>query len=381
MPKLRLRDLKVRDFMSRDVVTGTADEPISEILGRMRAHDVHEIPILEKKKIIGIVSMAAIARHKSAQPTSKAQHVLQKAPEVLPDLDLAAAAETFLSSGARSLPVTDKGKLVGILSRSDVVRALAGCAEIEQLTAADVMTPQPQCVADNETVVQARTVMTGLGERAVPVVDEERKLVGVIGLKDLTEVFARPTEKMGRQGGRSGEKDPVRILVGSIMRPPVTVASDAALPNALRTMVDKRISTLVVEDKKEPTGIITSADLVELAARFREQEGLLVQISGLEEQPDVYDAMYDLIQKAMRRISALVTPRVLNMHVVQYKADGDNAKWSVRARFATDRQMYYVKHFDWDLFKALGGLLDQLEQQIKKEKDRHISQRKRHHGS
>jgi CBS domain-containing protein/ribosome-associated translation inhibitor RaiA len=381
MPKPRLRDLKVRDFMSRDVVTGIADEPISEILGRMRAKDVHEIPIVEGKKLTGIVSMAAIARTKSLQPTTKASHLMTKAPELLPDLDLAAASEVFLSSGNRGLPVAEKDRLVGILSRSDVVRGLADCVEIEGMTVADVMTPQPQAVSETDTIAQARTVMTGLGERAVPVVNGERHLVGVIGLKDLTEVFARPTEKMGRQGGRSGEKDPVRILVGSIMRPPVTVASDAALPKALRTMVDKRISTLVVEDKKEPVGIITSADLVELAARFREQEGLLVQISGLEEQPDVYDALYDLIQKAMRRINALVTPRVLNMHVVQYKADGDNAKWSVRARFATDRQMYYLKHFDWDLFKALSGLLDQLEQQIKKEKDRHISQRKRHRGS
>ena len=380
MPKLRLRDLKVRDFMSREVVTGTADESISEILGRMQAHDIHQIPILEKNKLVGVVSMAAIARHNSAQPGSKAQHLVQKTPEVPPDMELAVAAETFLSSGARTLPITEKGKLVGILSRSDVVRALARCEEIDGITVAQVMTPQPQCVAARETVAQARTVMAGLGERAVPVVDADRKLVGVVGLKDLADLFARPKEKFGRQG-RASEKDPVKVEIGSIMRPPVTARPDASLSKALESMAESRISTIVAEENQEPVGILTTADVVEIAARFRERDGILVQISGLEEQRDVYEAMYAIIQKAMRRIGDIVTPRILNLHVVQYKADGDRSKWSIRARFATDRELYHFKHFDWDLFKTLDGLLDQLEAHIKKEKDRRVAERKGHHGS
>ena len=380
MPKLRLRDLKVRDFMSREVVTGTADESVSEILARMQAHEIHQIPILEKKKLLGVVSMAAIARHQSAQPGSKAQHLVQKTPEVPPDMELAVAAETFLSSGSRTLPITEKGKLVGILSRSDVVRALSKCEDIDPMSVAEVMTPQPQCVSATETVAQARTVMAGLGERAVPVVDANRKLVGVVGLKDLADLFARPKEKFGRQG-RASEKDPVKVQIGSIMRPPVAVRPDTKLSKALESMVESRISTIVIEENGEPVGILTTADVVEIAARFRERDGLLVQISGLEEQPDVYDAMYAIIQKAMRRIGDIVTPRILNLHVVQYKAEGDHSKWSIRARFATERELYHFKHFDWDLFKTLDGLLGQIEAQIKREKDRRVAERKGHHGS
>src|SRR3990172_12306812 len=98
-----------------------------------------------KKKILrGWVWRAATPRHKSVQPTAKASHEMVAAPDVAPDLDLPAASEMFLSSGHRSLPVTEKGKLVGILSRSDVVRALARCEEIDGITVAPVMTPQPQ---------------------------------------------------------------------------------------------------------------------------------------------------------------------------------------------------------------------------------------------
>ena len=377
MPKLRLRDLKVRDFMSRDVVTASPDDPVSEVLGKMRSHDIHEIPIVDRKKLAGLVAMRTIARRK-APPGTKAKTLMEPAPEASPDLDLAGAAERLLASGHRSLPIGEKGKLIGVLSRVDVVRALASCDEVAGMIVDDVMSPQPQCVAAEDTIAQARTVMANLGERAVPVVDQHRRLVGVVGIKDITALFSRP---QGRPRDLVGDKDAVQVRISSIMQPPVSVPPGTPLPKALEAMTKRGISTMIVEREREPIGIITSADLVELAARFREREGLLVQISGLEEQPDVYDQMYDLIQKAMRRITALVTPRLLNLHVVQYKADGDKSKWSLRARFATDREMYHLKHFDWDLFKALDGLLDQLEARIKEEKDLRITERKRHHGS
>jgi len=377
MPKLRLRDFKVRDFMSREVVTGTADEPVSELLPRMHSHDIHEIPILDRKKLVGLVAMRAISRRK-APPDTKAKTLLESAPEASPDLGLAEAAELLLSSGHRSLPIGEKGKLVGILSRTDIIRALAGSEEIAGLTVDEVMTPQPQCVSSEETVVQARTVMADLGERAVPVVDPHRRLVGVVGIKDIADLFLRPK---GRPRELGGDKEAVKVTVGSVMRPPVSVPPGSPLPKALDLMVKHNISTMIVEADREPVGIITSLDLVELAARFRAREGLLVQISGLEEQSDVYDAMYDIIQKAMRRVSGLVTPRVLNLHVVVQKAEGDKSKWSLRARFATDHEMHHLKHFDWDLFKALDGLLDQLEARIKEQKDLRVSARKRHHGS
>lgn len=377
MPKVRLRDLKVRDFMSRDVVTGTPDEPVSEILGKMKANDIHEVPILDKKKLVGIVSMAAIARRRELAPTAKAAHLVHAAPDLSPDLDMPAAAEKMLSSGNRSLPVVEKGKLVGILSRTDVARALAQSEEVQGIRVSDIMTPNPQCVNGSDTIAQSRTVMAALGERAVPVIDAKKRLVGVVGLKDLADLFAKPKSK-AQFGELSGEKEAIRVRVSSIMRPPITVSPDATLPTALDLMTKNRISTILIAKDWEPLGIITSADLLEHAARYREREGILVQISGLEEQPDVYDQLYHIIEKAMRRISGLVTPRVLNMHVHQYKSDGDRSKWSLRVRFATNHEMYYFNHFDWDLFKALDGLLDQLEARIKKEKDRRLAERKLH---
>ena len=109
-------------------------------------------------------------------------------------------------------------------------------------------------------------------------------------------------------------------------------------------------------------------------------QGSIYQFSGGNSISVTTDQAFAISDFLGRNLLPLVTPRILNIHVVQYKAEGDRSKWSLRARFATDHQMYYLKHFDWDLFLALDGLLDQLEARIKEQKDVRITERKRHHS-
>ena len=83
----------------------------------------------------------------------------------------------------------------------------------------------------------------------------------------------------------------------------------------------------------------------------------------------------------MKRLAGIVTPRLLNLHIVQHQSDGDNSKWSIRARLQTDRGMYYQNHHDWELMPALAGILEAFETRIKDEKDRRVSDRRRRPSS
>src|SRR2546425_5561474 len=79
----------------------------------------------------------------------------------------------------------------------------------------------------------------------------------------------------------------------------------------------------------------------------------------------------------MRKISNVTTPRSLTVHVQAYKAEGDRAKYSLHARFQTAHTMYYLAHFDWDLNLAMAGLMDLLEKQVLKAKERRGTDRPR----
>src|SRR5205807_2121745 len=99
------------------------------------------------------------------------------------------AAEKMISTGFRAIPVAKGKSLVGILSRSDLVRALVETKALEGIVAKDFMTPNPQAVAENDTVEHAVQIMRSLGERSVPVVDKHRHIKGIVGMKDIVELF------------------------------------------------------------------------------------------------------------------------------------------------------------------------------------------------
>ena len=382
MKRNKVQDLRVSDFMTTNLVTASRDDTLGEVLGKMKTHDVHEIPVLERKRLVGVVTMRELMRRRNLPPATKAATVLQVSPEAAPETTLPEVAEKMITTGFRALPVAKGKTLTGIISRSDLVAALVETRSLEGIVARDFMTPNPQCVAEDDTVERAVQIMQSLGERSVPVVDKNRHLKGVIGMKDVVDVFARPKTRE-QFGDRAGREEKVVLEVKGAMRyPPLTVGPDADVQRAAELMAKNRVSSIVVTERDEPVGIITTQDLMQYLAGLREREQLFVEISGLEDDPkDTYDEIYTVIQKEMRRIAPLVQPRTLAIHIQKYKPEGDRWKYSLRARFTTSHRIYYAHHFDWDLHVALRDLLENLYKRIVKEKERKVTERKRHHSS
>ncbi len=377
MPRQKVQDLAVSDFATTEVVWVSPDDDLGEVLGKMKEHDVHELPVGRKGKLEGVVTLRELMKRHSLPPTTKVSTVLVKAPEIGPDTKLPAAAEQLITTGFRALPVVRGKKLAGIISRTDLTRALAETAALEGLKVRDFMTPNPQAVSESDTIERAVHVMQSLGERSLPVVDKNRHLKGAIGMKDVTDVFARPKMRQ-RYGERAGTEAKVELEVKSVMHTPaVTMGADGDLSRAADLMLKQDVSSVIVTDKDEPVGIVTKADLMHFLAGLQEREQLFVEISGLEGEPsDTYDTIYDTVQKEMRRIEKLVTPKTLSLHVQKYKPDGDRWKYSIRCRFQTAHQMYYANHFDWDLHLALKDLLETMYRRILKDKERMVTERK-----
>jgi len=209
-------------------------------------------------------------------------------------------------------------------------------------------------------------------------VDKNRHLKGVVGMKDVVDLFARPKvrEQYGEHAGR-GEK--ILLEVQSVMRDhPLTVGPDADAHRAAELMAKNHISSVIVTENDEPIGIITTQDLMQFLAGLREREELFVEIGGLDDEPpEAYDEIYSVIEKEMRRIAEFTEPRTLTIHFQKYSPEGDRFKYSLRARFTTAHRIYHAHHFDWDLHAALKGLLENLGKRIQKEKERRLGERKR----
>ncbi|MFQ5909454.1 MAG: HPP family protein [Thermoplasmata archaeon] len=371
-----INDLKAKDVMSSELVVASPDDGLSEVLGKMKKHDVHEVPVVAKRKLVGIVSYNTLTKRRSLPLSTKIERIMVAPPRIKETDSVPEVAEMMMSTGFRAIPVTSRKKLLGIISRTDLVESIRGMDILSDVTVSSMMSHSPQCVLETHTVQYARSLMKDLDERSVPVCESSGHLVGVVGIRDVVDYFARKKESETR-GDFVGEKEALELEVRSLMRtPPVTVPPDAKLSEAIDLMIEKDISSILVTEDSEPVGIVTQVDIIEFIASFARTEEVFVQITGLEEEPEVYDVMHERIQKSIDRIGHILTPKILNIHVAQHHSKGDTSKYTMRARLATNRGLFYARHFDWNIHKTLDGLMDQVEDFVKEDKERRLDARK-----
>jgi CBS domain-containing protein len=103
-----------------------------------------------------------------------------------PGASLVDVARRMRDDDVGALPVGENDRLIGMVTDRDVVvRGLSGTADPLQLTAKDVMTkPIVWCLAD-EDVEDAVRIMERKRIRRLPVIDEHRRMVGMLGLADI----------------------------------------------------------------------------------------------------------------------------------------------------------------------------------------------------
>jgi CBS domain-containing protein len=122
-----------------------------------------------------------------------------KVSDLPPGRLLTVDPETRVSDVAREMRLKDSdsvavmsgGRLVGIITERDLVRAIADGVNPTQATAGVIMTAGPATVTTDEDVNVVALKMMRLGIRHLPVVDDDGKPVGILSARDLVAVLDR----------------------------------------------------------------------------------------------------------------------------------------------------------------------------------------------
>jgi len=109
-----------------------------------------------------------------------------------PESGLGDIARKMRDEDIGSIPIAENDRLVGMVTDRDIViRALADGADMSTLDARSVMSPQILYCREDQTVEE---VLANMGDRQVrrlPVVDRDKRLVGMISLGDLSRAKAK----------------------------------------------------------------------------------------------------------------------------------------------------------------------------------------------
>ena len=121
----------VSDYMTRDVLTFTADTDVMTAIGVLVKSGHSGAPVRGPDgKLLGMLSekdclkVAVMANYEGVSPGLVRDFMNPKPDAVAPGDTLLEVASRFLDAPYKRFPVLDNGKLVGQISRSDVLRAI-----------------------------------------------------------------------------------------------------------------------------------------------------------------------------------------------------------------------------------------------------------------
>lgn len=101
-------------------------------------------------------------------------------------------AVKLLSGMYSGLPVVDNnGKVIGVVSEFDLLKAIRNGKALEQVTAGDIMSKNPICVTEDTPIEEIIDLMTKHNIIRVPVVRKDT-LVGVISRCDILSSIVEP---------------------------------------------------------------------------------------------------------------------------------------------------------------------------------------------
>jgi CBS domain-containing protein len=139
--------MRAKDIMTTPVHTVPPDAAVESAAATMTTNAVTALPVVDRGRLVGMVSESDLLWHRvPSDPTAHLRHYPDTDPRERPDrvfeimspyplttrpeADVAEVAEQMLENDVRSLPVVENDRVVGIISRRDILRAMVRTDEV-----------------------------------------------------------------------------------------------------------------------------------------------------------------------------------------------------------------------------------------------------------
>jgi CBS domain-containing protein len=126
--------VRITGLYTRQIITAEKSDTIVAVASRLSEHDIGALAVMEKGRLIGIISerdlVRAIAQGDSPQ-ASIADRMSIGAAWIAPDADSHEVAHKMLALGIRHLPVVEMGRVLGMISARDLLGMEAGLAYLK----------------------------------------------------------------------------------------------------------------------------------------------------------------------------------------------------------------------------------------------------------
>jgi len=270
----------VRDVMVRDVASVTIPGSRDDVLKTLQDNRVSGVPVIKKDEVVGMITRTDLLRNRDEDQTAL---LMSRDPVMIsPDKSIVEASRLLIKHDIRRLPVVEGKKLVGIITIADIVRVAADLGIKESIE--PYLEKETVVLWSEMPLAVAGSIMEFAAVEACPVIDTSLKLVGMISDRDLikTSVIEDTVEKTD-MSANDGEDtwmwDRVmqtiskyytvsriklkNILVSEAMVPPITAYKKDEVGKCAAAMHKNRIDQMpVVTSSGKLMGMLKDKDIV-----------------------------------------------------------------------------------------------------------------------
>jgi CBS domain-containing protein len=251
------------DLVQEPPIVATSKDRLSSIMPKMRGLRVHTVPVVnESNKLIGVIDYRDLLRRK-APLGSRVTSVMLPPHSLNVNMGIDDAVKRFYEVRLREYPVIDgSGKLVGILTRSRLLMAIKDQLPVNAKVS-DYMTKPALTITPSDDVARARWIMLKHGVSRLPVVDGGRVVGIVTLTDLIEKIYYVSMPRRARRGEVSGEEELLAAPVSSVMTTQVySISLNQPLARAVDMMVERGVTGLIVLDGEGVVGVLSGSDVL-----------------------------------------------------------------------------------------------------------------------
>jgi len=329
------------------------------------------LPVLVTKngKYFGLIDERSIRQHTSSPNKEKCETIAERTPTLNGESTVMDACKAFFAGRFKAIPVIDKGKIAGAITRHTLLNELLTERILSKKRVSEVMTSPVATIGVESSVGQARSELRRHNIRRL-VVTKGGKIAGLLSVFDLANFVT--SHRQANAFYRSGEKTSMdsQPLASYMKKEVETIADSESLASAVKKMLERRVAALVVSQGGSPVGIVTAKDILHTA--LAEEKTVRIFVSGLPYEQREYQAQ--IISEGEKLLSRL--GKSVEVHALIFHIKSDGSGFSIRARL-DGKKSYNASASDFRIDSALHRVLDEICRMAEKSKTELLGKKKR----
>lgn len=279
-----------KDLLSKQYIAADINDTLSKLLGRFRKGGETTALVFDGCKYKGVVDNRFLLSTKLDPEKMKVKNIVKRRSKaktpfyvatLKKDTPLKKICSLLTTTGCRLLPVIENNKVLGVVRAKDAVKAVA---DEYNMPCDDLASMKPITIREDAKISKAITAMINNNLEHLPVVDQNNRMIGMAAFYDIISTpnfwhvyglnmdTKRSRKVWKRKGSFAGEKrstteSPMKNYISNKL--PCSATRKTKISDAIKSMNDKKVSSIVITRYRTPIGILTISDVLKDYSKTR----------------------------------------------------------------------------------------------------------------